>query len=323
MSKSKKNILYKSTNYTRKNTYKKENHVIKKFKIMLEKNPIERQYMTTMITSIPKNSKFRNYPKSLNDLFNQLNNVLTVAPEFNTSMLVGKPILKIIMWTMGSPEGFAAYKNDKINKMFGELLNEWKKFLDSPASRYVLNTSKKGWFSKESSKYIDLSEYQHDSSKPYNGFTSWNNFFTRKLVPGARPIDEPYNNNIINSACESTIYRISHNVQPNASFWIKSQPYSIEAMLNADKKYVEKFTGGTIYQAFLSPFNYHRWHSPINGTIEKAYVKKGVYYAQVNELGENPHYQRASEPYLTNIQTRALIFIKADNKKTRWLNINP
>jgi phosphatidylserine decarboxylase len=315
MSKSKKNILYKGTNYTRKHISKNENHVIKKFKNMLEKNPIERQYMTTMITSIPKNSKFRNYPKSLNDLFNQLNNVLTVAPEFNTSMLVGKPILKIIMWTMGSPEGFAAYKNDKINKMFGELLNEWKKFLDSPASRYVLNTSKKGWFGKEASKFIDLSEYQHDPTKPYNGFTSWNNFFTRKLVPGARQIDEPHNNNIINSACESTIYRISHNVQPNTSFWIKSQPYSIEAMLNADKKYVEKFTGGTIYQAFLSPFNYHRWHSPINGTIEKAYVKKGVYFAQVNELGENPHYQRASEPYLTNIQTRALIFIKADNPK--------
>lgn len=242
--------------------------------------------MTTMITSIPKNGKFRNYPKTLNDLFKQLNDVLTVAPEFSTSILVGKPILKIIMWTMGSPEGFAAYKNDKINEMFGELLIEWKKFLDGPASRYVLNSSKKGWFSKEALKRIDLSEYQQDPTKPYNGFTSWNNFFTRKFLPGARPIDEPHDNAIVNSACESTIYRISHNVQPNSSFWIKSQPYSIEAMLDADKKYVEKFTGGTIYQAFLSPFNYHRWHSPINGTIEKAYVKKGVYFAQVNELGK-------------------------------------
>lgn len=41
MSKSKKNILYKSTNYTRKNTYKKENHVIKKFKNMLEKTQLK------------------------------------------------------------------------------------------------------------------------------------------------------------------------------------------------------------------------------------------------------------------------------------------
>jgi phosphatidylserine decarboxylase len=315
MSKSKKIKLFNNNNYTRKNSSKKENRVIKEFKNMLEKNPIERQYMTTMITSIPKNNKFKNHPKTLNDLFNQLNNVLTVAPEFSTSLLVGKPILKIIMWTMGSPGGFAAYKNEKINNMFKKLLGEWKKFLDSPASRYVLNNSNKGWFGKEASKYVNLAEFQHDPTKPYNGFTSWNNFFTRKLIPGARPIVEPNNQNLINSACESTVYRISHNVQPYTTFWIKSQPYSIDAMLNGDKKYIEKFTGGTIYQAFLSAYNYHRWHSPIDGTIEKAHVKKGLYFTQVDELGENPHYQRASEPYLTNVQTRALIYIKADNKK--------
>ena len=99
MSNSKKTHLHKGAAVrTRKHVSKNENHVITKFKNMLEKNPIERQYMTTMITSIPKNGKFRNYPKTLNDLFKQLNDVLTVAPEFSTSILVGKPILKIIMF---------------------------------------------------------------------------------------------------------------------------------------------------------------------------------------------------------------------------------
>jgi hypothetical protein len=30
--------------------------------------------------------------------------------------------------------------------------------------------------------------------------------------------------------------------------------------------YAEKFVGGTVYQAFLSRADYHRWHSPVKGT---------------------------------------------------------
>jgi phosphatidylserine decarboxylase len=304
-----------SKNRTIKNFSKKENLVIKKFKKMLENNPIEMQYMNTMISSIPNINRYKNHPKTLEELFKKLNNVLTEAPEFNKSALVGIPLSEILLWTLGSPEGFAAYRRDKINDMFREVLYEYKKFLDSPASRYVLNKSNSGWFGKEASKKIDMSEYQCDTKKPYYGFKSWNDFFTRKLKPEARPIIEPHNNNVVNSACDSTIYCISYNVKPNTQFWIKSQPYSINAMLDGDKKYIEKFTGGIIYQAFLNPFNYHRWHSPINGTIEKAYVKKGLYFTQVNELGEDYTAGVKSIEYITNVNTRALIFIKADNNK--------
>ena len=60
--------------------------------------------------------------------------------------------------------------------MFREVLNEYKKFLDSPASKYVLNKSKSGWFGKEASKKINMAEYQCDTKKPYYGFKSWNDF---------------------------------------------------------------------------------------------------------------------------------------------------
>jgi phosphatidylserine decarboxylase len=312
-----------SKNKTLKKVSKKEHPVITKFKKMLENNPIENEYMNTMISSISKNKRFKNHPKTLDELFKKLNNVLTVAPEFNNTPLVGTPLSAILIWTMGSPEGFAAYRRDKINEMFREVLNEYKKFLDSPASTYVLNKSNTGWFGKPASKKVNMDEYQCDPKKPYYGFHSWNDFFTRKLKPGVRPIIEPDNNTVINSACDSTIFRINYNVKPNTNFWIKSQPYSIDAMLNGDKKYIDKFTGGTIYQAFLNPFNYHRWHSPINGTIEKAYVTNGLYFTQVNSLGEDPNDQEKSMGYITNINTRALIFIKADNPKLGTICIMP
>jgi len=306
---------------TVKTVSKKEHLVIRKFKKMLETNPVEMQYMNTMISSIP--ARYKNHIKTLDELFKKLNSVLTEAPEFNKTALVGTPLSAILLLTMGSPEGFAAYRRDKINNMFREVLNEYKKFLDSPASKYVLNKSNSGWFGKEASKKINMAEYQCDTTKPYYGFKSWNDFFTRKLKPNTRPIVEPDNNNVINSACDSTIVRINFNVKSNTNFWIKSQPYSINAMLDGDQKYIDKFTGGAIYQAFLNPFNYHRWHCPINGTIEKAYVKKGLYFTQLNEFKEDFTVQDKSIEYITHLNTRALIFIKADNSKIGTICIMP
>jgi phosphatidylserine decarboxylase len=279
-----------------------------------------------MISSIPDitfKTAYEKHPKSLDELFDNINSVLTEAPEFNNTILVGTPLSAALIWTMGSPEGFAAYRRLRINKMFGKVLEAYKKFLDSKESRYVLNKSQSGWFGKEASKKIDMSEYQHSPNKPYYGFKSWNDFFTRKLVKGARPVMEPLNNKVINSACDSTIYRISFDVKAQDDFWIKSQPYSLNAMLNGEKKYVKKFEGGCVYQAFLNPFNYHRWHSPINGTIEKAYVKQGLYFTQDNSMKEDKTDQDMSEGYLTNVETRAIIYIRADDETIGTVCVMP
>ena len=81
----------------------------------------------------------------------------------------------------------------------------------------------------------------------------------------------PDDDKVIVSACESTPYGISVDVQGQDRFWIKSQPYSLEDMLANDES-VEELVGGTVYQAFLSAFNYHRWHSPVAGAIVRAFV---------------------------------------------------
>jgi phosphatidylserine decarboxylase len=94
-------------------------------------------------------------------------------------------------------------------------------------------------------------------------------------------------------------------------------------MLNGETKYVDKFVGGTVYQAFLNPFNYHRWHSPINGTIEKAFVQPGLYFTQAEGMGEDPTDQDHSEAYLTNVETRAIIYIRADDKSIGTVCVMP
>ncbi len=320
----------KSKNNKTRKTKKKEHAVIKEFRKMLNKNPIDRMYITTMIEQIPPGKKYdAQRLTSTEDLFRKLNNVLTVAPDFNDTLLVGTPLSGIIVWAMGTPMGLGAFRRPKINAMFKKILTEWAKFLNSPASRYVLNDGPNGWFSKKALKKINIDEFKHNPNAKYFGFKSWNDFFTRKLVPGARPIYEPDNTKAIVSGFDCTIYKIASNIKKYSNFWIKSQPYSLMDMLNHEEKFADLFIGGDVFQAFLNPFNYHRWHSPISGTVIKAELVEGLYFSEradenvVNEKGlvfdtwvkrgEDPNDQDASEGYISQVQTRAIYYIKSDD----------
>ena len=295
----------------------RERHlVIQEFQQLIESDPIVRMYLTEMLREIPE--KYRDYhPRDLEDYLEQLNAVLRVAPPYiapghgQATALVGTPFSAILIWTMGTPSGFAAYRNPKVNAIFRKLLCVWAGFLDSADSRYVLNDSPSGWQSAEAMNQLRMDDYRHDPDAPYWGFSSWNDFFTREVREGVRPIAAPDDHKTIVAGCDSTVYKIGRNVSARSEFWIKSQPYSLSDML--DGEHVDEFAGGDVWQAFLSPFNYHRWHSPVTGTIRKAYVKEGLYFSQATSEGQDPTDQDRSEGYLTHVQTRAIFFIEADD----------
>ena len=295
---------------------KKRHLVIQEFEQLIDDDPVVRMYLTEMIKEIPK--KYHDYhPKNLQELLDQLNAVLTIAPPYippghgEATALVGTPFSAILIWTMGTPSGFAAYRHPKINAMFKELLCVWAGFLNSTDSLHVLVDSPHGWMCKEAQEQLHMQDYKYKPEAPHWGFSSWNDFFTREVKSGARPIADKHNNKVVVAACDSTLYRLSRNVKAQSEFWIKAQPYSLADMLNND--YVDQFVGGDVWQAFLSPFNYHRWHSPVSGTIRKAYVKEGLYFSQATSEGEDPSDQDHSEGYIAHVQTRAIFFIEADD----------
>ena len=262
-------------------------------------------------TSLENRQHLRNYRQMLR----LLNVIVTRPPEFNQTALVGLPVVSILDWSMGTAAGHMAFLNDKVNLHFKKILNYWGTFLKSADSCYVLNDDpEKGWLGENAMKAMpDFTQlYKCDPSKPHYGFTSWDDFFTREFRDDVRPIADPCDNRVIVNACESAPYMIQHNVSRRSQFWIKAQPYSICFML-ANDSLAEQFVGGTVYQAFLSQLSYHRWHSPVDGKIVKAYVKEGSYYSELptelgNELG-----QCVAMSYNAEVSTRALIFIEADN----------
>ncbi|KAK0209868.1 phosphatidylserine decarboxylase-like protein [Armillaria fumosa] len=242
------------------------------------------------------------------------NKVLTETPGFEESEyevgLVGFPINAILDWPMGTPAGFTTFINPKVNAQFKKMFGVWAFFLTSTESRYVLITDASCWFGlSRSATMPDFVEKDVcDPSAEYYGFKSWDDFFTRLFRPGVCPVMFPDNDDIVNSACESTVYCIASNIHALDTFWLKGESYSLNHMLDNDPL-AAQFVGGTVYQAFLSAMMYHHWYSP---TI----MIPGTYYAESPAMGfpiPDPSAPTLSQGFITAIATRALIFIQADN----------
>jgi phosphatidylserine decarboxylase len=292
----------------------KEVHpVVVEFRELIDRDPVVRLDLTEMIEQVPRNSAYRKrHLKSVDQLLLMIDEVLTTAPEFGDGGMVTTPLTAILDWTMVTPAGFAAYRDPRINSMFQKVLQAWGEFLSSPDSRYVLNNSAQGWKSEAAKRIVGIDDYRHDPADEFWGFSSWNNFFTRRLTDTSRPVASPEDDSVIVSSCESTPYKISTGVQRRDRFWVKSQPYSLEDMLANDPS-VGEFVGGTIYQAFLSALNYHRWHSPVAGTVVRAFVQPGTYFSEADSEGADAVEPKNSEGYLPHVSARAILLIQADN----------
>ena len=80
-----------------------------------------------------------------------------------------------------------------------------------------------------------------------------------------------------------------------------------------------RFYNGTVYQAYLSVWDYHRWHSPVNGIVRKVINVPGAYYAVPPDFYKDLKTEKEvvgiveAQSFLAAAATRALIFIESDN----------
>jgi len=316
-----------TTQIRRAESEKKKFHpVITKFQEFIEGDPAVFMLFKEMFQEVHhhKNPCGKPQVKDYHQMLRLLNHIMTHAPPFDDTGLVGFPINAIFDWSMGTTGGHAAFLMDKVNAQLKPILDEWGVFLASKDSASVLNEDPKtGWLGAAALEAMgpdghpDPRQYFIDTfvcepDKPHWGFQSWDDFFTRELRPKARPVAAPDDDTVIVSACESAPYAFQENVQRRAQFWIKGQPYSLEHMLAKDE-YVDLFVGGTVYQAFLNAKSYHQWHSPVNGTIIKTYNVPGTYYSESLANRHDPEGPNDSQGYITSVAARAVIFIEADN----------
>jgi len=330
---------------------------IQEFKDMVETDPVLNFTADTMFkeAALLRQHTPLGTPevKDFNDFLVLLNGIMTQAPEYTECPdsttgaeepcgLIGFPINALLDWPMATGFGYDFFANALVNQQFKKILNFWSEFLVGEASRDVLVDSFQdrtpkvlAWLSPTArQEMVDVAcqasddpscrrqPFEHffncDPSNKYYGFKSWDDFFTRTFVDGVRPVAP--GEDVIADACESAPLQVVSNVSDSAPFWLKGQPYSLRNMMNFDPL-AEQFIGGTVYQAFLSALSYHRWNSPVSGTVKKAFVINGSYYLEnryqgfISPEGGDPSAPNDSQPFLTAVATRAVIFIEADNPK--------
>ncbi|KAF9041826.1 phosphatidylserine decarboxylase [Hymenopellis radicata] len=289
--------------------------VIEQFKTLIETN--SELYMG-FHRMFEEQSPLSKYVDSYMVLLKIFNKIIQEAPFYGE---IGPPIYMVLHQAMNTQGGFTAFLDETLNQQFKAMFDVWAAFLDSPASCYVLTAAPGGWFSSpalasmtEHFPGLSFAEvFECDPSVEFHGFTSWDDFFNRTFREGIRPLEFPENPDIINAACESQLYNIARDVQERDTFWLKGEPYSLIHMLNNDE-YAPQFVGGTVFQGFLQVTGYHRWQSPVAGTVKKIVTVPGTYFAQspaVIGQDDNPYLRSLS--FITAITTRMLIFIESEN----------
>lgn len=123
---------------------------------------------------------------------------------------------------------------------------------------------------------VDLAEVGQEVPRDFRTF---NDFFTRELAPGTRPVDP--NSDSIVSPVDGTVSAAT-TIDENRIFQAKGIDYTLEELLAIDLDTAREFRNGMFATIYLAPYNYHRVHMPVDGRLVAAHYVPGDLFS-VNE----------------------------------------
>jgi len=105
---------------------------------------------------------------------------------------------------------------------------------------------------------VDLGEAERGQLDDYHSF---NDFFTRALLPDARPLDpDPA---AILSPADGVVSQSGH-IESGRLLQAKGTRYSLHTLLGRD---APRYVDGSFATIYLAPHNYHRVHLPLAGQL--------------------------------------------------------
>ena len=107
-------------------------------------------------------------------------------------------------------------------------------------------------------------------------YPSFNAFFTRALRHGARATDiDP---GALVSPVDGTVSQIGR-LDGSKLLQAKGHDYTLEALLDGAPEWAQRFRGGAFATLYLAPYNYHRIHMPMAGTLRAAWFVPGKLFS--------------------------------------------
>ena len=180
-------------------------------------------------------------------------------------------------------------------------------WLASTDNALVKNTFIK-WFVKRYK--VDMSLAAEENPLAYACF---NDFFTRALKPGARPIDSAADS--IVCPADGAISQLG-NIVDGRIFQAKGQDYTTLELLGGDETLAAEFAGGTFATVYLSPRDYHRVHMPYCGKLRSMVSIPGELFSVNTVTAENvprlfARNERAVAIFDTDIGPMAVVLVGA------------
>lgn len=262
-----------------KSKLNKENDLITHFAICkLKKNSRKKTFLSPSYVSLDFASKrwFSRFLISLTHGKYALgsNNANILVQDRDSGIIIDEKIsmhVKLGIRIIYNGRGVESKKFKNLLK--NQTLKQGRKF-DSPRSVSYIPS-----FIKFHS--LDLSECLETN---YNSF---NEFFYRKLKPGARNPESSNPGILLSPAdCRCTVFPSLYKAQ---EIWIKGKNFSLSKLIgDCDKsdQYPARYSSIAIFR--LAPQDYHRFHAPCDGTIGKIHHISGQYYT-VNPMAIRTH----------------------------------
>lgn len=127
---------------------------------------------------------------------------------------------------------------------------------------------------------VDLSE----AARGIGEFVSFNDFFTRELKPGARPLAD--SGAFILSPADGAISQLGP-ITGGRILQAKRRDYSVAEILGGEAEEAARFEGGRFITIYLSPRDYHRVHMPAAGRLAASAYLPGDLFSVNQETAEN------------------------------------
>lgn len=152
-----------------------------------------------------------------------------------------------------------------------------RKFVSRMTGRFAKSSLSRRWIARFAAMYKIPVE---DAEKNIEDYRSLNEFFTRRLKPGKRPIDQSAGSLVSPVDAKITGCGV---IKDGLILQVKGQDYTVEELLNGSPR-LSQYLNGYYWVLYLSPTDYHRIHSPCEGEIvETEHIAGRVY--PVNEFG--------------------------------------
>jgi phosphatidylserine decarboxylase len=147
---------------------------------------------------------------------------------------------------------------------------------------------------------INMSEAKYKNAEDFDTF---NDFFTRELEEGARPIDD--NENALCYPVDGAISQ-QGDIDDGRIIQAKGFDYSLETLLGGLYETAKPFQGGKFSCIYLAPKDYHRIHMPIAGTLrEMIYVPGDLFSVNPLTASNVPNLFSRNERVVAIFDTKA------------------